>query len=489
MTTARLRPGAVRLSFVLLCVLLTAALYAACIAVVVRGNVQALYPILPWLAAAAIGGCALLALLAVGERSRSRLRDRRRRLAAERLAALARAMASLDDAKRERAVRRLVKHLDLTRNALALIADTGAHEQLVAAGVADRVGLELGESHGKWHRITAAGVLSLLGSGGSIGPLTYTLGDRDPDVAYAAAQALAQYAEPAAYEALLDALAAEAIPPARVAGLLETFRCPDARELIEPRADADETRIRYWAAYLLGRLGDPRSQPVIERLTHDTSEDVRASAADALASFPDETTLRRLLADQSWIVRSHAAKTTGATRRLSLAPRLAELLEDGAWWVRQNAAVALAGLGEAAVPALVSQLHSRDRFARNKAGEVLVQIGYAAEQVDLLRDGNRAGETARRLLVDLGRAEALSTIATAARTTSDPILRARLIGVLVEIGTEQAAAALRAIGAKQADGVRQKIAAEQTDGVRQAIGAKQADGVLEAVGGSHELRG
>ncbi len=103
MTTARLRPGAVRLSFVLLCVAGTRRAYAACIVVVVRGHVEVLYPILPWLAATAIGGCALLALLAVGDRSRSRLREHRRRLAAERLAALARAMASLDEAKRERA--------------------------------------------------------------------------------------------------------------------------------------------------------------------------------------------------------------------------------------------------------------------------------------------------------------------------------------------------------------------------------------------------
>jgi HEAT repeat protein len=441
----RQRAGRVRLGVVLLCALLTAGIYVACVVVVLGGQAQDLYTILSWLAGTALSGWVLLALSAVGERSRQRIRMRRRRLTAEHLVTLAYAIGSFGDAERECAVRFLVKRLDLTRDALAQIAHTDAREQLVAAGLADRLELELDESHGRWHRVTAAGALGLLGSAGSIGALAHALEDRDPDVAFAAAQALAQYVEPAAYEALLDALMAGVIFPPRVAALLETFRCPEARELIERRADTDQPELRYWVAYLLGRLGDPRSEPLIDRLAHDPSEDVRANAAEALASFPNDTTLRRLLADESWVVRSHAAKTAGVTRQPALAPRLAALLEDRSWWVRQNAALALADLGDAAIPALVSQLRSEDRFARNKAAEVLVDIGYANEQVELLRTTHGLHGAARRALVDLGRAEALSPIVTAAGAASDPEFRAGLIAVLEKIGTDQATAALRAI--------------------------------------------
>jgi HEAT repeat protein len=125
-----------------------------------------------------------------------------------------------------------------------------------------------------------------------------------------------------------------------------------------------------------------------------------------------------------------------------LASRLAELLEDRSWWVRQNATVALASFGEAAVPALLGQLHSHDRFARNKAAEALVRSGYAAAQIELLKAGSPDSHTAHRVLVDLGRAEAIRTIEVAARTTEDPGGRRRLLGVLEEIGTEQANAAL-----------------------------------------------
>ena len=298
----------------------------------------------------------------------------------------------------------------------------------------------------KWHRVSAAGVLGLLGSIDSLDALEKALADPDPEVAYAAAQALASYSSPRAYDALLDALVGQAIPPARVAGLLDSFRCPTARERIESRAVSDDPAMRYWAAYLLGRLADPRSAPVIERLTRDASADVRANAAEALASFPDERALCRLLADESWVVRSHAAKVVGIASRTSLAPRLAELLGDGSWWVRQNATLALASLGAASVPALLLQLHSLDHFARNKAAEALVRGGYVSEQLRQLDGhGERDGEAARQFLVDLGRAEGLAAIEAAARSASSAEARDRLIGVLEAIATEQAALALERI--------------------------------------------
>lgn len=451
-----------RLFLVLLCGFSTAGAYAALVVAILSGNIAALYGILPWLALAAIGACVLIALAAVVEQSRRRLRRRRRRQATESLTALAGRIGSLTRADRERSLSELIKHLDLTREALEQMPDTDARSRLAAAGLSRRVEPELDESQGRWHRAAAAAVLGLLGSTDSIVPLSHALDARDADVAYAAAQALSRYSQPEACEALLDALTAELLPPARIAALIETFRCRDARKLIEPRAGADDAKMRYWACYLLGRLGDQLSLPVIERLARDPSDDVRANAADAIACFPAQTVLADLLEDESWVVRSHAARSAGTIRDATVAPRLSELLEDPAWWVRQNAANALAEIGEAAIPVLARQLRSSDRFARNKAAEVLVRIGYAAEQVEALRDGGSSGDAARRFLIDLGRAEALATIATAAKTTSDPALRSRLIGVLDEIGTEAAGVLVRAILA-QADFPAIENISETTD--------------------------
>jgi HEAT repeat protein len=431
--------GTIRLTIVSACVLGTACAYVACIVVVLRGNVDALFVLVPWLAAAALVGCVLVTVSAIVSAARDRAEKRRPRPAANQIAELAAAIASAEGAERERGTARLLKRLDITSTALG--TNPTIREQLVEGGFAAAVERELRTSRRKWRRVNAAGVLGLLACETSVGPLTEALADSDVDVAYAAAQTLSLYASDRAYEALIDALTAGALPAARVAGLLESSRCPSARELIEPKADSDDPAMRFWAAYLLGSLADPRSAPVIERLAHDPNDDVRANAAEAMASFPGDELLSRLLADESWVVRSHAAKAAGASGRTNLAAQLSELLEDESWWVRQNAMMALAGFGARAIPPLLAQLHSPDRFARNKAAEALVRNGYALEQIERVKEGGPGSRNARRFLIDLGRAEALSTIETAA-VTSNPATRNRMIAVLRAIGTEQALAAV-----------------------------------------------
>jgi len=432
--------GRLRLAVVSLCVLGTGCAYAACLWVILRGGSAALFSLVPWLAAAALLSCAVVALSAVQRASRERWERRRRRPVVDLLATLPAHIAALEISERAQAKKRLLKRLDVTREVLAevLSVDPAAREQLVVGGVARRVERELIGSRRKWHRVSAAGVLGLLGAESSIEALGRTLGNPDPDVAYAAAQALSQYDSPRAYAKLLDALAGDDIPAARIAGLLEASPCPAARELIEERAGADDPYTRYWSGYLLGRLGNPRSAPVVERLARDVNEDVRANAAEALAGFPNEPLLRRLLTDDSWVVRSHAAKAVGEGRQRGLAPALALLLQDSSWWVRQNATLALANLGEQAVPALLAQLHSGDRFARNKAAEALIRSGYASQQLARLERGGADSASAERFLVDLGRAEALRTIETVARAAPDGELRMRLISVLRSIGSDEA---------------------------------------------------
>jgi HEAT repeat protein len=437
-------PGqAVRFAVVILCLLGTACVYVACIVMVVGGHLGMLVGLLPWLAVTALGVMLVVILSALLETGHDRLKNRHQ-LTAARIRDLATEIASLEPAQRARAKKKLIERPDVTRDALTevLREDPWVRDRLVAAGVASRVERELARTADKWHRVAAAGVLGLLGAEGSVGALQQALDDADVDVAYAAAQALSTYSSPSACAALLFALTKQRLPPARIVGLLEASSCPVARELIERRAGSANRSVRYWVAYLLGRLGDPRSAHVVERLTWDPEEDVRANAAEALASFPNQGALKRLLGDESWVVRSHAAKAAGASGQTELVWQLAELLEDRAWWVRQNAMLALAGFGKVAVPALLYQLGSDDRFARNKSAEALVRCGYATEQLEiLLADGQGSGE-AHRVLVELGRAEALSTITSAIPSTPDPEARHRLLRVLQEIGTEQANRAL-----------------------------------------------
>ena len=427
-------PGqTIRFTVVALCLLGTACAYVACIVLVMGGHIDVLFALLPWLAATAAGTILAVTAYALFGAGQERLRSRHQ-ITAERIREMAAQIDSLDTSQRAEFKRQLITRLDVTRDALSEIVEQEprVRDELVAGGLADRVALELTSSRSKWHRVAAAGVLGLLRSPGSVTVLKAALDDSDPDVAYAAAQALSAYSSSTAYAALLFALTKERLPAARVASLLESFRCPNARELIERRAESDNPQVRYWVAYLLGSLADPRSEPVIEQLAHDPEEDVRANAAESLASFPNERLMRQLLDDHSWVVRSHAAKAAGAAGLTALSPRLAALLEDRSWWVRQNATLALAAFGEAAVPWLLSQLHSDDRFARNKAAEALIRCGYAVRQIDLLASGAVGWENAHGFLVDLARAEARGTIERAAGALSDPRAQRRLLDVLKE---------------------------------------------------------
>ena len=439
----------VRFTVVALCLLGTACAYVACIVVVTGGHIAVLFGLIPWLATTALAAIVVVTVWAMVRASRERLHDRQQ-LTAARISELAEMIGELDVPERARAKKQLIEQLDVTRIALGEVVELNppARAALVGGGVAARVERELGSARRKWDRVSAAGILGLLGSATSIEPLRGALADRDVDVAYAAAQSLSMYSSSAAYSALLSALSVGSLPAARVANLLESFHCPGARELIERCAGSDNPRVRYWVAYLLGSLADPRSAPVIEQLARDSDEDVRANAAESLARFPNPVLLGRLMADESWVVRSHAAKAAGASGLSRLTPRLAELLEDRSWWVRQNATIALAGFGEPAVPYLLGLLHSHDRFARNKAAEALIRSGYAARQIERVLAGEvDQTDEAWQFLVDLGRAEALGTIETAARSASSEESRGRLMDVLEAIGTEPAHRALDQLAA------------------------------------------
>jgi HEAT repeat protein len=444
-------PAAVlRFTVVALCLLGTALAYVACIVVVTGGHIDVLFGLVPWLATTALVTIVVVTVWALVGSSRQRLTNRHR-LTADRISELAAVIARLDTAERARAKKQLVERLDLTLAALREVVERSpeARSELVAGGLAARVERELAGAKRKWDRVSAVGILGLLGAESSIEPLSAALDDPDADVAYGAAQALSRYEASAAYIALLSALKRERIPAARVANMLEAFRSPKARELIERWAGSEIPRVRYWVAYLLGSLADPQSRPVIERLAHDPDDDVRANAAESLAHFPNEQLLDQLLRDDSWVVRSHAAKAAGATGLVGLAPRLASLLEDRSWWVRQNATIALAGLGDEATPCLLSQLHSHDRFARNKAAEALIRSGYAAKQIErLVQDNRRESAAAWSFLIDLGRAEALGTIETAARNASSEQVRERLSAVLEAIGTDDAHRALEHLASR-----------------------------------------
>lgn len=112
------------------------------------------------------------------------------------------------------------------------------------------------------------------------------------------------------------------------------------RTIIDPPIEAVALATR-----LLGLLGDPSAEPVLIGLLGSRHAAWRIAAASALEHAGTEAAvepLRLAIHDDDWRVRARAVVALGALADPSVLPEVTQLLTDRQWWVRQNAAGALA---------------------------------------------------------------------------------------------------------------------------------------------------
>jgi HEAT repeat protein len=398
-------------------------------------------------AAAAALGCLLLTALALAQRSAEGRAERAARARVARLRQVAaRGEPILTVTGDARDIGRLAV---LAHEAHEVApADDRLRDALVRSGAVRAVVRMVHESRRPRARVAALRAAAWLSPAESVPVLAGALGDDEPAVANTAAQLLGGLERMEAYEALLVALAAGRLPGSRAATLLEgSPLAANAAVSLSRWASHRDPRVRFWVAYLLGRSGDHAAVGTLQGLAADGDDDVRCSAAEGLGTMPTDAAapaLERLLRDASWVVRAHAAKA--AARHPGEPPLidgLAALLRDRTWWVRDNAARALERVGRPAIGRLETSLEGDDRFARNRAAEVLVRLGYLAEQVDLL-DVADNGDGARRRLVAVGRAEALEGLHRAA-LAAEPRAQDRLVTALAEIDDPRSLATLSLI--------------------------------------------
>jgi len=166
----------------------------------------------------------------------------------------------------------------------------------------------------------------------------------------------------------------------------------------------EDWAIRSEAACLLGTFKDPRAVVPLVSLLHDKDRSVREAAIEALrsigtpaieavgtcltasdlsvqesasailATIADERILAQLintLRSGDWIVRMHTAKALGRVRNADAVEPLIPLLQDKVKAVREEAAAALAAIGDAAIPSLLKALQHEDWLVRLHAVESL----------------------------------------------------------------------------------------------------------------------
>lgn len=119
----------------------------------------------------------------------------------------------------------------------------------------------------------------------------------------------------------------------------------------------------------------------IDLASKDPNIEVRIAACDALATLRLPGAVGRLVeltAAEEWQVRARAVRSLGRMAPREGVDLITRLMRDRAFWVRRNAAGALAGLGPQGIAALRdAAVSDPDRFARDGAREELMRIGLA----------------------------------------------------------------------------------------------------------------
>jgi HEAT repeat protein len=189
--------------------------------------------------------------------------------------------------------------------------------------------------------------------------LIRALSNRDPAVQYEAVEALGNIGDPAATDALMDALTGDQYSGIRwkAAEALGKIGAPAVPPLIQALKNPDAD-IRWKAAIVLGEIGDARAVGPLVVLLGDEDRFVRSRAAYALGLIgpPAVIDLRNALMNGSVEVRSAAAAALGPIPDPGAVEALVQDLDDPSDEVWQDVIAALSRQGKAAFTPLVQAL-------------------------------------------------------------------------------------------------------------------------------------
>ena len=223
---------------------------------------------------------------------------------------------------------------------------------------------------------------------------------------------------------------------------LGTFRDPRAvGPLVSLLRDTDRA-VREAAIGALTAIGGP-SVPVLGLCLSDPQAGVQEAASSVLASIADERVLAPLIAalkNKDWIVRMHAAKALGRIKDPSAVEPMIPLLQDKVKAVREEVTIALAEIGESALPSLLEALKHTEWLVRLHAVEALGKSRSPAAVEPLLsvlfNDHDQAvREDVVRALGQIGDGRAVEFLVTVMK---EPGLRTLAVEALGHIGDRRA---------------------------------------------------
>jgi HEAT repeat protein len=233
-------------------------------------------------------------------------------------------------------------------------ARTRVGEYFRSSGLVAREARAL-SSRRTWRRVVAAQTLGVTACAEAVPALRAALvGDPDRRVRAAAAQSLGQLGAAEAVQELAEALTFHRVPLRVAASALHSLG-PSAVPALRALTRHDEGALRATACELLGLVGSPADQDVLQPRLGDPAAEVRSKAVGALGRLGAAPAIRELeamLGDRIPFVRTAAGHALGQLRAREATAALVRQARDDSFWPAAAAAAALGHIAPDAVLAL-----------------------------------------------------------------------------------------------------------------------------------------
>lgn len=151
----------------------------------------------------------------------------------------------------------------------------------------------------------------------------------------------------------------------------------DINDILDEAMTEDNAFLNAIALEIYGQRQYMEAVFWIDKMISSPYKEVRIAslkAAEALGDIGDNEYINKILSlefDQEWEVRAFLAKFLKKVKTDNSVEGLKRLMKDMNWFVRYNAANSLAEQGEKGIKALIDLLNSEDKFARDKAKEMI----------------------------------------------------------------------------------------------------------------------
>lgn len=233
-------------------------------------------------------------------------------------------------------------------------------------------------SKDKWRKVEAILSLGYTHTESAVDILKKLLYDKDTDISYFSIISLGEIKTVRSAKALLDFLKKSPDSGYKIISVLQDFPKEIADEVIR-LTEYHDPLVKLMALKLLSKFITAGHIAVLEKLTHDKSDDIRAAACDCLGNIGGEKTksaLTRCLKDDSWLVKSRAVIALGQAIGDAAIPDVISLIDDASWTVFDSVRNVMTSHIEASLPYIKKFLEGTNELAKKNSILALQNSGY-----------------------------------------------------------------------------------------------------------------